>query len=59
MIITLAIATTITLRYLQERDWLFTLFLLLLPFWRAKRRLIVNILTGAHLSLVSGDIYGG
>ena len=37
------------------KDWLFTLFLLLLPFWRANRRLIVNALTGAHLSLISGN----
>ena len=41
------------LQCLQEKHWLFTLFLLLLTFWRANRRLIVNALTGAHLSLVS------
>ena len=45
--------------FARDKVLLFTLFLLLLPFWRAKRRLIVNILTGAHLSLVSGDVYGG
>ena len=33
--------------------WLL-LWLLLLPFWRANRRLIVNSSTGAHLSGVSG-----
>ena len=41
--------------FTRGKDWLFTLFLLLLPFWRANRRLIVNALTGAHLSLVSGN----
>ena len=41
--------------FARDKVLLFTLFLLLLPFWRAKRRLIVNILTGAHLSLVSGN----
>ena len=41
--------------FIRDKHWLFTLFLLLLPFWRANRRLIVNALTGAHLSLVSGN----
>ena len=41
--------------FTKGKDWLFILFLLLLPFWRANRRLIVNALTGAHLSLVSGN----
>ena len=39
--------------FARGKHWLSTLFLLLLPFWRAKRRLIVNALTGSHLSLVS------
>ena len=39
----------------RDKDWLFTLFLLLLPFQRANRRLVVNSSTGAHLSLVSGN----
>ena len=42
--------------FTRGKDWLFTLFLLLLPFWRANRRLIVNSSTGAHLSLVSGNV---
>ena len=37
----------------RDKHWLFTLFLLLLPFWRANRRLVVNTLTGAHLCLFS------
>ena len=41
--------------FTRGKDWLLTLFLLLLPFWRANRRLIVNALTGAHLSLISGN----
>ena len=41
--------------FMRGKDWLLTLFLLLLPFWRANRRLIVNALTGAHLSLISGN----
>ena len=41
--------------FTRDKDWLFTLFLLLLPFQRANRRLIVNSSTGAHLSLVSGN----
>ena len=40
--------------FTRDKDWLFTLFLLLLPFWRASRRLIVNS-TGAHLSLILGN----
>ena len=39
-----------------DKDWSLTLFLLLLLFWRANRRLIVNSSTGAHLSLVSGNV---
>ena len=39
--------------FTRDKHWLFTLFVLLLPFRRANRRLIVNALTGAHLSLVS------
>ena len=39
--------------FTRDKHWLFTLFLLLLPFWRANRRLVVNTLTGAHLCLVS------
>ena len=45
----------ITSRSLQDKHWLFILFLLLLPFRRANRRLIVNSSTGAHLLLVSGN----
>ena len=41
--------------FTRDKDRLFILFLLLLPFWRAKRRLMVNALTGAHLSLVSAN----
>ena len=41
--------------FTRDKHWLFTLFLLLLPFQRANRRLIVNSSTGAHLSLVSGN----
>ena len=37
--------------FTRNEHWLFILFLLLLPFWRANRRPIVNALTGAHLSL--------
>ena len=39
-----------------DKDWSLALFLLLLLFWRANRRLIVNSSTGAHLSLVSGNV---
>ncbi|CAN0563407.1 unnamed protein product [Rangifer tarandus platyrhynchus] len=39
--------------FTEDKAWLFALFLLLLPFRRAKRRLIVNASTGAYLSLVS------
>ena len=38
--------------FIRDKDWLFTLSLLLLPFQRQNRRLIVNALTTAHLSLV-------
>ena len=37
--------------FTREKDWLFTLFLLLLPFQRA----IVNSSAGAHIALVSGN----
>ena len=37
----------------RDRHWIFTLFLLLLPFQRANRRLIVNAWIRACLSLVS------
>ena len=39
----------------RDKCWLFTLFLLLLPFWRTNRRLIVDVSTGTHLSLDSGN----
>ena len=39
--------------FTRDKHWLLTLFLLLFPFQRANRRLLVNALTGAHLSLVS------
>ena len=38
-----------------DKDFLFTLFLLLLPFVRAKRGLVVRSSTAAHLSLASGN----
>ena len=41
--------------FTRGKHWLFTLFLLLLPFQRANRRLTVNASTGAHLSFVSGN----
>ena len=41
--------------FTRDKHWLFNLFLLLLPFQRANRRLTVNALIGAHLSLVSGN----
>ena len=44
--------------FTRGKHWLFTLFLLLLPFWRANRRLIVNAVTGAHPSLISGNTKG-
>ena len=47
------LAMTITLRILQETNSGNFPFLLLLPFQRANRRLLVNALTGAHLSLLS------
>ena len=55
MTITLTIAMTITLRYLQETKTGYSLFLLLLPFQRANRKLIINALTGAYLSPVLGN----
>ena len=39
--------------FIRDKHWLFTLFLLILPFWRENRRLTVNVLTGAYLSLIS------
>ena len=46
------LAMTVTLSCLQEaKNWLFTLFLLLLLFERANTRLIVNVLTVVHLCL--------
>ena len=33
--------------FIRDKHWLFTLFLLLLPFQRANRKLIVNASTGA------------
>ena len=39
--------------FTRDKPWLFTLFLLLFPFHRAKRRLTANALTGVQLSLVS------
>ena len=44
--------------FTREKYWLFTPLLLLFPFWRANRRLIINSLTGAHLSLVPGNTTG-
>ena len=41
--------------FTRDRDWLFTLLLLLLPFWSINRRLTVNSSTGVHLSLISGS----
>ena len=34
--------------FTRDKHWLFTLFLLLLPIWRANGRLIINASTGAH-----------
>ena len=39
----------------RDKDWLFTLFLLLLLFLRANGGLIFHSSTGAHLSLISGN----
>ena len=39
--------------FTRDKHWLFILLLLSLPFQEANRRLIVNALTGASLSLVS------
>ena len=41
--------------FTRDKDCLFTLFLLFLPFWRVSRGLVVNSSTRAHLSLVSGN----
>ena len=40
---------------LGNKDWLFTLFLLLVPFPRANSGPAVNPTTGAHLFLASGN----
>ena len=42
--------------FTRDKHWLPTLFLLLHSFQRANRKLIVNALTGAYLSLVSGNV---
>ena len=42
-------------RFARDKDWLFILLLLLLPFQRASRRLTVNPSTGAHLALILGN----
>ena len=55
MIFTLTTDITITLRCFQETKIGYLPFQLLLPFWRANRKLIINSPTGAHLSLVSGN----
>ena len=39
--------------FTRDKHWLFTLFLLLPPFRMVNRRLVVNALTRAHLSLIS------
>ena len=41
--------------FTRDKTWLLTLFILLLLFQMANRRLIVNALPGAHLSPVSGN----
>ena len=43
--------------FTRDKHWVFTLFLLLLPSWMANRKLIVNDLTGAHLSPISENAY--
>ena len=48
-------STEVGCHCLLHKDWLLTLFLLLLPFLRANRGLVVNYSTGAHLSLASGS----
>ena len=42
--------------FTRDEHWLFTLLLLLVPFQRVNKRLTVNGLTGAHPSLVSGNV---
>ena len=49
------LAKIIPLRCLQETKTGYLPFLLLLSFQRAKRGLVVNSSTGAHLSLASGN----
>ena len=41
--------------FTRDKDWLLTLFLLLLQFLRANRGLVVNSSTGTHLSVASGN----
>jgi len=41
--------------FTRDKVWLFTLFLLLIPFQKANRRLTVKALIEAYLSLVSGN----
>ena len=41
--------------FTRDKDWLFILFLLSLPFLRVNRRLVVYSPTGAHLCLTSGN----
>ena len=48
-------AKIITWMFTRDKDWLLTLFLLLLQFLRAKRGLVVNSSTGTHLSVAPGN----
>ena len=48
-------AKIITWMFTRDKDWLLTLFLLLLQFPRANRGLVVNSSTGTHLSVASGN----
>ena len=43
--------------FTRDKHWVFTLFLLLLPSWMTNRKLIVNALTGVHLSPISENAY--
>ena len=55
----LAMTLTLTIAMItREKHWLFTLVLLLLPIWRANKRLIINALPGAHLTLDSRNARG-
>ena len=40
----------------REKAWVFTLFQLLFPCWKANKRLIVYFSTGTYLRLVSGNM---